>query len=61
MAKCHVEGCQEDAAYGFRRTINTTTFDATGFSVESVFNCCEDHTAETAKAYSGPDVIKVTF
>jgi hypothetical protein len=53
--KCDVTGCSRVAVYGFRRLVDTSTFDTTGFRSEPC-NCCEAHVEETKLAYSGPNV-----
>jgi hypothetical protein len=61
IVKCDVAGCTEEAVYGFRKLMDGNTLTTSGFKVESSFNCCEDHEAETAKEYTGPNIIRVQF
>ena len=56
VAKCHVEGCTEEAVFGFRETINVTNNDSLGrakeFIMVSTPNWCRSHDAEERPLYA---------
>lgn len=63
VAMCDVSGCSRKAVVGFRRPIYISNSDsgAAEFIDGPITNCCEPHTAETARFYSLPTDIKVRF
>jgi hypothetical protein len=52
IAKCHVAGCTEDVAYGFREMIDGNTLTTSGFSVGDRPNWCLKHDAKMRHEYA---------
>jgi hypothetical protein len=61
VAKCHVEGCQEDAAYGFREMIDVSTMEISDFIMGVRPNWCRSHDAEQRPLYFGMNGDYVKF
>jgi hypothetical protein len=52
IAKCHVDGCQEGAAYGFREQIDVSTAEISDFIMGVRPNWCLQHDAEQRPLYA---------
>jgi hypothetical protein len=61
IAKCHVEGCREKAAYGFRQTIDASTITTSEFHVGVRPNWCEVHDDEQRPRYANMNGDYVEF
>ena len=51
--KCHVAGCTEAAAFGFREYIDGNTLTTSGFRVGDCPNWCLKHDAKMREEYAG--------
>jgi hypothetical protein len=51
IAKCHVQGCQEDAAFGFREMILQNTVTSFEFEMGVRPNWCKHHDAQKRGSY----------
>jgi hypothetical protein len=60
MPKCEAQGCTQDAAYGFRELIDTTsmTSHASEFEVVSSMNFCKGHFDIGQHLYAGKKNVK---
>jgi hypothetical protein len=60
MPKCEARGCTEDAAYGFRELVDTTstTSHASEFEVVSSMNVCNGHFDIGQHLYAGKKNVK---
>jgi len=60
IAKCHVKRCHEEAAYGFRETIDVS-IDEPEFIMGVRPNWCHRHDASQRPLYATKDGVYVEF
>jgi hypothetical protein len=60
MPKCEAQGCTQDAAYGFRELVDTTSMasQASEFAVVSRMNVCNGHFDIGQHLYAGKKNVK---